>query len=130
MQILSSFDGAHAELGVSEVAQLTGLHKATTHRIMMTLLNGGFLERAADGERFRLGLRVVELGLGALRGLDLLGQSHAQKLFHKDPGGTHIGCQEVDVVNAPQPDGTVGVAGGLAYKVASIAFFSATRSPI
>jgi DNA-binding IclR family transcriptional regulator len=71
MHILSSFDGDHAELGVSEVAQLTGLHKATTHRIMMTLLNGGFLERAPDGERFRLGFRVVELGLGALRGLDL-----------------------------------------------------------
>jgi IclR family KDG regulon transcriptional repressor len=71
MQILSAFDGEHADRGVSEIAQATGLHKATTHRIMMTLLNGGFLERAPDGERFRLGIRVVELGLGALRGLDL-----------------------------------------------------------
>jgi DNA-binding IclR family transcriptional regulator len=71
MQILSTFDGEHANRGVSEIAQATGLHKATTHRIMMTLLNGGFLERAPDGERFRLGIRVVELGLGALRGLDL-----------------------------------------------------------
>jgi DNA-binding IclR family transcriptional regulator len=71
MQILSSFDREHAERGVSEVAQVTGLHKATTHRIMMTLLNCGFLDRAADGERFRLGLRVVELGLRALRGPDL-----------------------------------------------------------
>jgi IclR family KDG regulon transcriptional repressor len=70
MQILSSFDGEHAERGVSEIAQATGLHKATAHRIIMTLLNGGFLERTPDGERFRLGLRVVELGLGALRDLD------------------------------------------------------------
>ncbi|MBN1658210.1 MAG: IclR family transcriptional regulator [Anaerolineae bacterium] len=71
MQVLSTFDSEHEERGVSEVAQITGLHKATTHRIMMTLLNGGFLERAADGERFRLGLRLVELGLGALQRLDL-----------------------------------------------------------
>jgi IclR family KDG regulon transcriptional repressor len=71
MRILSSFDGQHAELGVSEIAQATGLHKSTTHRIMMTLLNGGFLERTADGERFRLGLRLVELGMSALRGLDI-----------------------------------------------------------
>ena len=71
MQILSAFDGEHAYRGVSEIAHATGLHKATAHRIMMTLLNGGFLERAPDGERFRLGIRVVELGLGALRGLDL-----------------------------------------------------------
>lgn len=71
MKILSSFHGENPERGVSEVAQATGLHKATTHRIMMTLLNGGFLERAADGEKFRLGLRVIELGLGALRRLDV-----------------------------------------------------------
>jgi IclR family KDG regulon transcriptional repressor len=71
MHILSAFDSEHEDRGVSEVALVTGLHKATTHRIMMTLLNGGFLERAPDGERFRLGMRVVELGLGALRGLDL-----------------------------------------------------------
>ena len=70
MQILSSFDGEHTERGVSEIAQATGLHKATTHRIAMTLLNCGFLERAADGERLRLGLQLVELGLGALRDLD------------------------------------------------------------
>jgi len=70
MQVLSSFDSDHAEQGVSEIAQTTGLHKATTHRIIMTLFNSGFLERTADGEKFRLGLRVVELGLGALRRLD------------------------------------------------------------
>jgi IclR family transcriptional regulator, KDG regulon repressor len=71
VQILSAFDSEQAERGVSEIAQSTGLHKATAHRIMMTLLNGGFLQRAADGERFRLGLRVVELGLCALRRLDV-----------------------------------------------------------
>ena len=71
MQILSAFDSEHADRGISEVAQVTGLHKATTHRIMMTLLNGDFLERTAEGERFRLGLRLVELGLGALRRLDV-----------------------------------------------------------
>ena len=68
--ILSSFDGEHTERGVSEIAQATGLHKATAHRLIMTLLNCGFLERTPNGERFRLGLRLVELGLGALRRLD------------------------------------------------------------
>jgi IclR family KDG regulon transcriptional repressor len=70
MQILSSFSGEHPERGVSEIAQVTGLPKATTYRIVMTLLNCGFLERAVDWERLRLGLGAVELGLGALRDLD------------------------------------------------------------
>jgi DNA-binding IclR family transcriptional regulator len=71
VQVLSSFDSDHAEQGISEIAQATGLHKATAHRIIMTLVNSGFLERTADGEKFRLGLRMVELGLGALHRLDV-----------------------------------------------------------
>ncbi|MCS7283895.1 MAG: IclR family transcriptional regulator, partial [Anaerolineae bacterium] len=70
-QILMAFDDQHPERGVTEVAQATGLHKATAHRIMMTLLQHGLLERTADGERFRLGIRMVDLGLRALRNLDL-----------------------------------------------------------
>ena len=70
MQILCSFQGQHATMGVSEVAQATGLHKATAHRILTTLVSTGFLERTSDGDRFRLGLRLMELGLGALRSLD------------------------------------------------------------
>ncbi len=71
LQILSSFDNEHPERGVSEVAQLLGLHKATAHRMMVTLLNCGYLERSSDGERYRLGLHVAELGMRVLRRLDL-----------------------------------------------------------
>jgi IclR family KDG regulon transcriptional repressor len=70
VRVLSSFDREHPERGVSEIARATGLHKATTHRIVATLLNCGFLERAADGERYRLGFGVVRLGLGVLGRLD------------------------------------------------------------
>ena len=85
VRILSTFDNEHMEQGVSEIAQTTGLHKATAHRITMTLTNSGFLERAADGDKFRLGLPVVALGLGALRRLDVrrAAQPHMQKLVDK-----------------------------------------------
>lgn len=88
VQILSAFEGEHAEQGISEIAQTTGLPKATTHRIMMTLYNSGFLERTADGEKFRLGLRMLGLGLGALRHLDVrrAAQPYMQRLvdqFHE-----------------------------------------------
>lgn len=71
MQILGSFDDEHPEQGVSEIAQAMGLHKATTHRIMTTLLNYGYLERTADGQKYRLGLAVAELGYKVIRRLDL-----------------------------------------------------------
>jgi DNA-binding IclR family transcriptional regulator len=81
VQILSAFDGEH-EQGVSEIAQTTGLPKATAHRIIMTLFNTGFLERIPDGEKFRLGLPLVGLGLGALRRLDVrpAAQPYMQRL--------------------------------------------------
>jgi IclR family KDG regulon transcriptional repressor len=82
IQILSAFDGEHAEQGVSELAQTTGLPKATAHRIIMTLFNTGFLERTSDGEKFRLGLPLVGLGLGVLRRLDVrrAAQPYMQRL--------------------------------------------------
>jgi IclR family KDG regulon transcriptional repressor len=85
MQILSAFDSEHPEQGVSEIAQTTSLPKATAHRIIMTLFNSGFLERTADGEKFRLGLQMVGLGLGALRRLDVrrAAQPYMQRLVDK-----------------------------------------------
>jgi IclR family KDG regulon transcriptional repressor len=82
VQILSAFDGEHAEQGVSDIAQTTGLPKATAHRIIMTLFNTGFLERISGGEKFRLGLPLVGLGLGALRRLDVrrAAQPYMQRL--------------------------------------------------
>ena len=71
LQILECFDDEHPEMGISEIAQMVKLHKATTHRIMTTLLNFGYLERAVDGQKYRLGIRLTELGFKAIRRMDL-----------------------------------------------------------
>jgi IclR family KDG regulon transcriptional repressor len=71
LQILSSFDDQHPERGLSDIAQEVDLHKATTHRIVTTLVNYGYLERAADGQKYRLGLQLMDLGLKAIHRMDL-----------------------------------------------------------
>jgi IclR family transcriptional regulator, KDG regulon repressor len=71
LQILNCFDDEHPERGVSEIAQAVELHKATTHRIVTTLVNYGYLERAADGQKYRLGLALSELGFKVIRRMDL-----------------------------------------------------------
>lgn len=71
LQILGCFDHENPERGVSEIAQAVGLHKATTHRIVITLLNYGFLERTEDDQRYRLGLQLANLGLRVIRQMDL-----------------------------------------------------------
>lgn len=71
LRILECFDDQHPEKGVSEIAQAVGLHKATTHRIITTLVHYGYLERAADGQRYRLGLQLTHLGSQVVRRMDL-----------------------------------------------------------
>jgi len=71
LQILGCFDDDHPERGVSEIAQEVGLHKATAHRIMTTLLNSGYLERTADEQKYRLGVYLADLGSKVIRRLDV-----------------------------------------------------------
>ena len=62
LQILDAFDPRHPDLGLTEIAQRVGLHKATTHRIVATLLNSGYLDKCPDGQKYRLGLHLAGLG--------------------------------------------------------------------
>ncbi|HOR00043.1 MAG TPA: IclR family transcriptional regulator [Anaerolineae bacterium] len=69
MHILACFDDEHPERGISEIAQLAGLPASTVLRILVTLQQAGYVERGVGGEKFRLGPRLMEMGLGILRRL-------------------------------------------------------------
>lgn len=79
LQILACFDDEHPERGISDIAQAVTLHKATTHRIVTTLMSFGYIERAEDGQRYRLGLRLADLGYKVIRRMDL--RTEAQPLL-------------------------------------------------
>lgn len=70
MHILSCFDDEHPILGVSQIAGMVGLHRATTHRLVTALANVGLLERMSGSDKYRLGTRLLELGLTILRRMD------------------------------------------------------------
>ena len=57
---------ADGELGTNEIARRTGLNASTASRQLATLVAGGLVEHVADTGRYRLGLRLVELGSVAL----------------------------------------------------------------
>ena len=76
LQILECFDDQHPERGISEIAQAVGLHKATAYRIVTTLANYGYLEWIAEGQKYRLGLELANLGFKVIRRLDLRREAH------------------------------------------------------
>jgi IclR family transcriptional regulator, KDG regulon repressor len=60
--ILNAFTPDDPELGVTELAERLGLHKSTVHRFMVNLDAAGLVERNPRSGRYRLGLRIFELG--------------------------------------------------------------------
>jgi IclR family transcriptional regulator, KDG regulon repressor len=61
LAILSLFDLDHSEMGVSQVAELVGLHKSTAHRLLRTLESQGFVTKT-ERSKYVLGRKIFELG--------------------------------------------------------------------
>ena len=65
LQILRAFEGEGGALRVTDLAARLGVHKSTASRLAATLAAHDFLERADGAEAFRLGRRLVRLGMVA-----------------------------------------------------------------
>jgi IclR family KDG regulon transcriptional repressor len=71
IQILSCFEDDAPEKTIAEISSAVGLPRPTTLRILVTLHSGGFVERTADGERYRLGTHLITLGARVVNRLDV-----------------------------------------------------------
>ena len=73
--VLTVFGQQHAELTITEVANLAGLDRGTSFRLIHTLIDLGYLASVPGTRRFRLTLKCLELGYTALAAGGLRGQS-------------------------------------------------------
>lgn len=82
LEILSLFSRESPQLSMSDVAQKSGLSKATTFRILATLEGVGYLERDADTKRYRPSIKVLSLGFTAINTIDIrqIARSHLEDL--------------------------------------------------
>lgn len=81
MAILECMRPARPSLGISQIAELLGMSRSTTHRYVITLQALGYLKQGSD-RRYGLALGVVDLGLGAMNATGLVDQArwHMQEL--------------------------------------------------
>ncbi|HEY5287955.1 MAG TPA: IclR family transcriptional regulator [Solirubrobacteraceae bacterium] len=70
LAILGCFTPQRSVLGIAEIADDLGMSRSTTHRYVITLVALGFLEQGAS-RKYRLGLRVTDLGMSALNSTGL-----------------------------------------------------------
>lgn len=66
ISVLQCFRSGPGELGITEIARLTGLNLSTAHRIVRALCTAQFMEQDPDNERYRLGAALLVLGQRAL----------------------------------------------------------------
>jgi IclR family pca regulon transcriptional regulator len=75
LAILSAFTPERPALGIADIAAQLGMSRSTTHRYVITLFSLGYLEQVAS-RKYRLGLRVTDLGLSAVNSTALREHSH------------------------------------------------------
>jgi DNA-binding IclR family transcriptional regulator len=68
LEILGNSDGL---LGVTEIANILGVDKATIYRILFTLRDRGYASQDEETRKYELGLKAIELGQKALYKLNL-----------------------------------------------------------
>jgi DNA-binding IclR family transcriptional regulator len=70
VSVLEVLGQSQGPLSLAEICQRMGLHKSTAHRSLMVLERSALIERTEEN-RFRLGLRLYELGNRAVEQIDL-----------------------------------------------------------
>ena len=71
LRVLESFNGSDRDVSLSEIAERVALPKSSVHRLLATLIGHDLVERDPATRRYRLGIRLFELGSAAIheRGL-------------------------------------------------------------
>lgn len=82
VSVLEALAETDSGFGTNEVARRTGINPSTVSRILATLASGGLVEHVPENGRYRLGLRLLQLGRAALGSLGLrdLARPHLAEL--------------------------------------------------
>ena len=71
VRVLDTFSRTARSLSLAEICQRTGYPKSTTHRLLASMREAGLLDQDQDRDRYRLGLKLFELGNTVLANMDL-----------------------------------------------------------
>src|SRR2546428_11450016 len=69
--VVDALAEADTELGTNEIARRTGINAGSVSRLLAALVAAGLVEHVPDSGRYRLGLRLLQLGNVVLARLDL-----------------------------------------------------------
>jgi IclR family transcriptional regulator, pca regulon regulatory protein len=71
LRVLESFTAREPEQTLSQIAAKAGLDPGTAFRVVKTFVTLGYLRQIDGAKRYRLAMKVLDLGFHALSGMDL-----------------------------------------------------------
>jgi IclR family pca regulon transcriptional regulator len=80
LDVITAFDAEHGSMTLSQVAVRAGLSRATARRLLLTLVELGYVR--LEGKQFTLAPQVLRLGTAYLSGMGLpdVAQPHLERL--------------------------------------------------
>ncbi len=97
---MDCFGFEHKELSVSEIGSRTGLHKSTTHRILMALECNQLIKQNPESGKYHLGIKLFKLGNQAVLQYDLRDSCRPNliRLMDKTQETVHLAVLDGDQV--------------------------------
>jgi len=71
LEVLQVFSGDQLEMSVTEISKVLNSHKSSISRILITLASEGFVEKNPQTNKYRLGLKLLELAGLVMQRYDL-----------------------------------------------------------
>ncbi|HYS65618.1 MAG TPA: DNA-binding transcriptional regulator KdgR [Paraburkholderia sp.] len=92
--------GDSGEIGISELSQRLGMSKTTVHRVIQTLKALGYVTQEIETERYRLTIRLFELGAKALESVDLVREADVEmrRIGQATREAVHLGAFDEDAI--------------------------------
>jgi IclR family KDG regulon transcriptional repressor len=92
--------GERGQIGISELSQRLGMSKTTVHRFLQTLKALGYVSQEGEADRYRLTIRLFELGAKALENVDLVREADVEmrRIASMTREAVHLGAFDDDAI--------------------------------
>lgn len=93
LEVLSDYEDG---LGITEISEKVKLHKSTVHRLLATLIFKGYVEQSYETNKYKLTLKLFELGNKKVEKMDLVAvaRPYLKKLVEKTNEVVHLVVSE------------------------------------
>lgn len=75
LDILEEINNTNGEIGIKELSERLGIGKSTVHRFFATLEYKGYIEQVEEKGKYRVSLKLFEMGNKTLKSLDIHSRS-------------------------------------------------------